>query len=173
MEKEKPLPAPPPNPPTERKRPHDISLTEPVILSPPSSTTEHENHRLIRLEFYTRTQGKDQRNTTNNEPLQTLIKNALTHVYKTVPSFEVHPLEDWPKRYTTVSSTVKTAPGSEKHSSNHNEKITDKTKKSHQHHARRTSYRPYRSRQVFPLHIGGTPSRRTKEESCPRVHQHQ
>ena len=126
MEKEKPLPAPPPNPPTERKRPHDISLTEPVILSPPSSTTEHENHRLIRLEFYTRTQGKDQRNTTNNEPLQTLIKNALTHVYKTVPSFEVHPLEDWPKRYTTVSSTVKTAPGSEKHSSNHNGKIAEK-----------------------------------------------
>jgi hypothetical protein len=127
MVEEKPPPAPPPNVPPERKRPPDNSLIEPVILSPVSSTTENKNRRLIRFEFTTKKE-KASRKNTNDEPLQTLIKKMLILVCNAVPTFEIHPIEDWPKNYTTVSSTVKTAPESEKHHTNHTEENTEKTK---------------------------------------------
>jgi hypothetical protein len=129
MANEKPPPVPPPNLLTESKRPPDISTTETVILSPASSTTEPSNRLLIRLEFALRRIGKSPHDTTNNEPLPTLIKKALDPIFATNEDLEIHPIDDWPKHLTTVTSNVKTAPETVPHNNHNTEKTTNKNKK--------------------------------------------
>jgi hypothetical protein len=80
--------------PAERKRPPDTSLTETVLLSPPLSTTENRNYRLIRLEFITKRKGEDPNDTTNNEPLPTLVKKIVTPLYKADPNLKIYPITD-------------------------------------------------------------------------------
>jgi hypothetical protein len=124
MVKEKPPTAPPPIPLAERKRSPDSSPTKTVILSPESFKTETKNLSLIRLEFTTRKFKTD----VNNDPLHKLVQKLVTRLFITDPTLEIYPLVDWPEQYTTVSSTVKTAPETDKHNTNHNEKTHENNK---------------------------------------------
>jgi hypothetical protein len=130
MVKEKPTTPPPPHLPAEGNRPPETSLTETVLLSPPSSTTDRRNLRLIRIEFTTKRRGKDSNDTTNNEPLQALLKKGTLPLFEADPNLKLHPITDWPANFTTASSSVKPAPNTEQHITNNTEKTTE-NKKNH------------------------------------------
>jgi hypothetical protein len=130
MVKEKPTTPPPPHLPAEGNRPPETSLTETVLLSPPSSTTDRRNLRLIRIEFTTKRRGKDSNDTTNNEPLQALLKKGTLPLFEADPNLKLHPITDWPANFTTASSSVKPAPNTEQHITNNTEKTTENKKKS-------------------------------------------
>jgi hypothetical protein len=122
MVKNKPPEAPSSIPLAERKRPPDSSITQTVISSPVPSKTNNRNLGLIRLEFTTRKNGS----VINDEPLPKLVKKLVTHLIEADPTLEIHPIDAWPKQYTTVSSTVKPAPETDKHNTTHTKKNTVK-----------------------------------------------
>jgi hypothetical protein len=117
MVRQTPRAAPPPISLAERKRPPDISLTEAVISSPVSIQTKNRNLSFIRLEFTTRQNGAEV-----NNALPTQVKK----LFATDPTLEIYPIDTWPTQYITVSSSVKAAPETDKHNTNHTEKTQKK-----------------------------------------------
>jgi hypothetical protein len=77
--------------------------------------TENKNISFFRLEFTTRHKGVD----VNTDPLPILVKKLLHYLFATDPTLEIHPINSWPKEYTTTSSNT-----------NHTEKTKQTTKKS-------------------------------------------
>jgi hypothetical protein len=111
-------------PPAEHQRSTDSSLTKTDISSHVSFKTENKNLSLTRLEFTTRRNGVD---INADIPLPKLVKKLVTHLFDIDPTLKIYPINDWPKQYTTGSTTVKTAPETNQNTEKDTEKDTEKT----------------------------------------------
>ena len=107
----KPSSVPPSKPIDKTTHSPAPSITAPVILNPVSSQTAYSNLKMTRMEFTLRNGGHP---VNSNVPIQTLTKTLLTRLYVEDPTIVIFAVNDWPSKFSTGSSTVKLAPGTEK-----------------------------------------------------------